>query len=35
MPEGVASAKHIVIKKVDYEAIKSILAMFGKVSYGT
>lgn len=35
MPEGVASAKYIVIKKVDYEAIKSILAMFGKVSYGT
>ena len=34
-PEGVTSMKHVVIKKTDYEAIKSILAMFGTVTYET
>lgn len=35
LPEGVTTAKHVVIKKTDYEAIKSILAMFGGVTYET
>lgn len=33
MPEGATTMKHVVIKKTDYEAIKSILAMFGDVTY--
>lgn len=32
-PEGARSVKHVIVKKTDYEAIKSILAMFGEVSY--
>lgn len=34
-PDGATSVKHIVVKKTDYEAIKSILAMFGEVTYET
>lgn len=35
MPEGATTMKHVVIKKTDYEAIKSILSMFGGVTYET
>ncbi len=34
-PEGVTYMKHVVVKKTDYEAIKSILAMFGEVTFET
>lgn len=35
VPDGVAKMKHVVVKKADYEAIKSILAMYGGVNFST
>lgn len=35
LPEAATRIKHVVVKKTDYEAIKSILAMFGEVTYDT
>lgn len=35
MPADCEKLKHVVIKKADYEGIKSILAMFGEVTYPT
>ena len=35
LPAGATTAKHVVVKKTDYEAIKSILSMFGGVTYET
>lgn len=32
-PAGVETMKHIAVKTIDYEAIKSMLALYGEVSY--
>lgn len=32
-PEGATDVRHLVVKKTDYEAVKSILAIYGEVTY--